>query len=205
MAGLDIVFLVVARRDDGNPRHDSGPCRNEMRLRKPARHYRGLKRGLDREDRTNGRLRQTRQQKVFGRHGHVPPTRQRKRPTQLAGGERHFVGFELGEPSTDACAENERAIGIEEIGLYESEAAAGVAERMQGAQHIVETQDQMVQDAVAEHQIEPAETSEVVGEEVQFFETEVWERIGLSRVIQKFVADIDAWRACRLGWPGTRG
>jgi hypothetical protein len=62
---------------------------------------------------------------------------------------------------------------------------------MQGAQHIVETQDQMVQDAVAEHQIEPAETPQVVGKEIQFFEAEVWERIGLSCVSQKFVADID--------------
>jgi hypothetical protein len=62
---------------------------------------------------------------------------------------------------------------------------------MQGAQHIVETQDQMVQDAVAEHQIEPAEMPQVVCQEIQFFEAEVWKRIGLSCVSQKFVADID--------------
>jgi hypothetical protein len=109
----------------------------------------------------------------------------------LARGERHFVRFELGEPPTDACAENERAVGIEEIGLDEGEAAARVAQGMQSAQHVVEPQDEMVQDAIAEHEIEPAETSQVVSQKVQFFEGEVWKRIGPSRVIQKFVADID--------------
>ena len=48
-----------------------------------------------------------------------------------------------------------------------------------------------MQDAVAKDKIEAAKSSKVVGEQVQFFEAEVGKRMGFSRVLEEFVADVN--------------
>ena len=150
-----------------------------------------LERRLDRKDRARQRTGQAGKQEIAGCHRDIPPAGLGQGPAQLSRRERHFVRLELREASADARAEDKRAIGIEEVRLDEREAAALIAQRVQGAQHVVEAQDQVMKDAVAEHQIELPEPSDVVAKQIQLFEPEVGQGVRSPCARQETVADID--------------